>query len=200
MKRFKRLALIASLFLLLFNIQVKADEKDNKVETTQIIVVINQLNIRTTPNTNIQPFDSVSFRTTLYAVDGCLEQGWTAILYNNQVKFVSTKYTTLKTDYQQNKEKYSKTYLGQFTITHYCSCSKCCGKWAGGNTASGTKPVAGKTVACGSLPFGTKVEVNGHVYTVEDRGVNGNWIDIYCDSHSEALNRGMYTTSVYLVN
>ena len=196
----KRLIILIISLFLLFPLTIRAEEKDLVIETTQIVVITDQLNIRTTPNTNIQPFDSVPFGTTLYAVDGCLEQGWTAILYNNQVKFVCTKYTILKIDYQQNKEKYSKTYLGQFTITHYCNCSKCCGKWAGGNTASGTKPVAGRTVACGSLSFGTKVEINGHVYTVEDRGVNGNWIDIYCSSHSEALQRGMYTTSVYLVN
>lgn len=87
------------------------------------------------------------------------------------------------------------------TITHYCACSACCGKWAGGGTASGTIPTAGRTVACGDLPFGTRIRIDGleGEYVVEDRGVNGFWIDIFCDSHQEALNRGMYTASVWIV-
>ena len=87
------------------------------------------------------------------------------------------------------------------TITHYCNCSACCGKWAGGGTASGTIPTAGRTVACGDLPFGTKIRIEGldGIYIVEDRGVTGYWLDIYCDGHQEALNRGMYTTSVWIV-
>ena len=92
------------------------------------------------------------------------------------------------------------TYWGACTITHYCNCSICCGQWAGGGTASGTIPTAGRTVACGALPFGTHVMINGHEYIVEDRGVNGHWIDIYVSSHSEALAKGMYTADVYIVN
>ena len=87
---------------------------------------------------------------------------------------------------------------GVATITHYCNCSACCGQWAGGGTASGTTPTAGRTVAA-ELPFGTRLLINGHEYIVEDRGVSGCWVDIYCDSHSEALARGMYQTEVYII-
>ena len=87
---------------------------------------------------------------------------------------------------------------GTAVITHYCNCSICCGQWAGGGTASGTVPTAGRTVAA-DLPFGTRLLINGHEYIVEDRGVSGCWVDIYCDSHSEALARGMYYTEVYIL-
>ena len=90
------------------------------------------------------------------------------------------------------------TLYGVCTISHYCNCSQCCGKWAGGGTASGTTPTAGRTVAA-DLPFGTRLLINGHEYIVEDRGVSGMWIDIYCDSHEEALQRGLYQTEVYIV-
>ena len=88
---------------------------------------------------------------------------------------------------------------GVATITHYCNCSACCGQWAGGGTASGTVPTAGRTVAA-ELPFGTRLVINGHEYIVEDRGVSGCWVDIYCDSHAEALARGMYQTEVYIID
>lgn len=92
-----------------------------------------------------------------------------------------------------------KTYYGACTITHYCSCSQCCGEWAGGPTASGVMPQAGVTVAS-DLPFGTQIEINGQRYIVQDRGVGGMWIDVYCGSHDEAMNRGMYTADVYIIN
>ena len=80
-----------------------------------------------------------------------------------------------------------------YKITAYCSCAKCCGK-ATGRTAMGTKATAGRTVAAsGKFAFGTKLNINGHVYTVEDRGgaINGNKIDIFVNSHAEALAWGV---------
>ena len=76
-----------------------------------------------------------------------------------------------------------------YKITAYCSCSKCCGK-STGRTASGTTATAGRTVAApANFAFGTKLNIGGHIYTVEDRGgaIKGNKIDIYVSSHSEAL-------------
>ena len=87
---------------------------------------------------------------------------------------------------------------GTCYVTHYCNCSACCGQWAGGATASGTMPTPGRTVAM-DLPFGTQVMIGNTIYTVEDRGVSGMWVDIFCGSHSEALSRGAYYTEVYIV-
>ena len=80
-----------------------------------------------------------------------------------------------------------------FKITAYCPCSKCCGKKTG-ITASGTRATAGRTVAASSqYAFGTKLLINGKVYTVEDRGgaIKGNKIDIYMNTHAEALAWGV---------
>ena len=88
---------------------------------------------------------------------------------------------------------------GVCTITHYCPCSQCCGSWAGGATASGTTPTAGRTVAA-DLPFGTRLMINGHKYVVEDRGVGGMWVDIFVNGHQEALDLGMYQTEVYIID
>ena len=89
-----------------------------------------------------------------------------------------------------------------YKITAYCPCSKCCGK-STGRTASGTKATAGRTVAASSkFAFGTKLNIGGHVYTVEDRGgaINGNKIDIFVNSHAEALAWGVRYLNVSVVN
>ena len=88
-----------------------------------------------------------------------------------------------------------------FKVTAYCSCAKCCGKVTG-RTASGTKATAGQTVAAsGQFAFGTKLNINGKEYTVEDRGgaIQGNRIDIYMNSHAEALAWGVKYLPVQVV-
>ena len=89
-----------------------------------------------------------------------------------------------------------------YKITAYCPCAKCCGK-TNGRTASGTKATAGRTVAASSkFAFGTKLNIGGHVYTVEDRGgaIKGNKIDIFVNSHAEALKWGVRYLNVSVVN
>lgn len=92
----------------------------------------------------------------------------------------------------------SAEYLGTFTLTAYCNCARCCGT-AGNATASGVMPTSGHTVAMGGIEFGTKLLINGTVYTVEDRGTPYGHVDIFFDSHEEALQFGMSSADVYLI-
>ena len=88
-----------------------------------------------------------------------------------------------------------------YKVTAYCSCAKCCGK-TNGITASGTRATAGRTVAASSkFAFGTKLNIGGQIYTVEDRGgaIQGNRIDIYVNSHSAALQWGVRYLPVSVV-
>ena len=93
------------------------------------------------------------------------------------------------------------TYLGPFTITFYCPCEICCGEWATGCTASGVLATEWHTVATGErFPFGTRLYIDGLGYfTVEDRGVDDNCIDVFVGSHDDALNYGLQYRDVYLV-
>lgn len=92
----------------------------------------------------------------------------------------------------------SAEYLGNFTLTAYCNCARCCGT-AGNATASGVMPTSNHTVAMGGIEFGTKLLINGTVYTVEDRGTPYGHVDIFMDSHEEALQFGMGSADVYLI-
>ncbi len=92
------------------------------------------------------------------------------------------------------------TYLGQFVLTGYCPCVICCGK-TNGITASGRPATANHTIAADKrFAFGTQMIINGMVYTVDDRGgaITGNHIDIFFNTHAEALAFGKRTGDVYL--
>lgn len=91
--------------------------------------------------------------------------------------------------------------LGMFTTTGYCNCSICSG---GHNlTYSGTVPQANHTLSADLdlFPIGTKLMINGTVYTVEDMGssVEGNKVDIYYASHEEAIAHGTKQEEVFMV-
>lgn len=96
----------------------------------------------------------------------------------------------------------SGTYLGTFWVTAYCPCPICCGEYSNmvnPTTASGAPAVEGVTCAAPSnFEFGTELIVDGHTYTVQDRGgaINGNHLDIYFSNHQAALN---FATGYYEV-
>lgn len=89
-----------------------------------------------------------------------------------------------------------------YKITAYCACAKCCGK-SNGITACGKKAKAGRTIAAPrGFSFGTKVSINGKTYIVEDRGgaIKGNRIDLFVNSHREALRWGVKYLPVKILN
>lgn len=118
-----------------------------------------------------------------------------------------SKYKKVGYEYKYIKVKVKvreKKYLGKFYITHYCPCSQCCGVGGGKVTASGTTPKAGRTVGVNPnlIPYGTKLRIGGKDgYVAEDTGggIGWNHIDIYCNTHQEALNAGVGYKKVYII-
>ena len=107
----------------------------------------------------------------------------------------STKSESSKSDSSKGKTKIYK-------ITAYCSCAKCCGK-SNGITACGKRAKAGRTIAAPrGFSFGTKLSINGKTYVVEDRGgaIKGNRIDMYVNSHREALRWGVKYLPVKVID
>ena len=118
-----------------------------------------------------------------------------------------SKYKKVGYEYRYVKIKVKvkeKKYLGKFYVTHYCPCSQCCGVGGGKITASGTVPKAGRTVGVNPnlIPYGTKLRIGGKDgYVAEDTGggIGWNHIDIYCNTHQEALNAGVGYKKVYII-
>ena len=99
---------------------------------------------------------------------------------------------------------YSYTEVISVTATAYCPCSTCCGSYANGITADGSVATAGYTIAAPpEFAFGTKFYLPyfDRVFEVQDRGgaIQDMRIDIYFDSHEEALRFGIKTLDVYIL-
>lgn len=156
--------------------------------------VTDDVNVRTAPGFDgeivdvLEPGEEVK---TLMTVER--ERDWTIIETEDGLRAVCADYLTTE------KPEPPMTYYGNCRITFYCPCSTCCVSW-GNATACGVMPTAGRTVANGSLPFGTRVMIDGIEYVVEDRGVGDFEMDIFVASHQEALNRGLYYTDVFIID
>ncbi len=93
-------------------------------------------------------------------------------------------------------EQYTTITSYDAEVTAYCPCEICCGEWADGITASGSKAEGFFVAAPPSLPFSTLVQIpgynQGYPIPVLDRGgaIKRNRIDVFFSSHQEALNWG----------
>lgn len=93
------------------------------------------------------------------------------------------------------EEEPEMEYLGTFEMTAY--------EWTGNPCANGNYPEVGYTVACNSLPLGTKVYIEGVGYrVVEDRGADWhsyNWMDLYLGDVASCYEWGVRSVEVYVV-
>lgn len=86
----------------------------------------------------------------------------------------------------------------EMEVTAYCPCVKCCEQFADGITASGHKIKQGDRFVAADkrYPFHTKMIIKGYndnnPVKVLDRGgaIKGDRIDVFFDTHQEALNWG----------
>ena len=130
----------------------------------------------------------------------------------NEIEVLFTSQYSLNTESKTETVTETKTVrvgesIGQVVTSGYCSCSICCGQWAGGPTASGVYPTANHTLAVDAydpiVPVGAKVVMNGVEYTVEDTGAFAGYgvdFDVYYDNHAAASAHGHQTWECYLAD
>lgn len=103
---------------------------------------------------------------------------------------------------------YRRVRLEMMDVTAYCPCTRCCGKYARGITASGKRVSynGGKFVAAPrELAFGTKLLVPGYardaVVEVADRGgaIKGDKLDVFFPTHEAARKWGRQKLPVWIL-
>ena len=95
---------------------------------------------------------------------------------------------------QPTDDKSNMTPIGVYELTAY--------EWTGNPCANGNYPTTGYTVACNSLPLGTRIYIEGYgEYVVEDRGgMADNVIDIYYGDVDACFQFGRRSAQVYIIN
>lgn len=116
--------------------------------------------------------------------------------------------------FEQETFDNDKIYLGEFALTAYCPCEKCCGEYGVNRPidengdlivygAYGQKLEAGVSIATDPdvIGFNQEVYIDGAVYKAHDTGgnINRNQIDIYMTDHDEAVEFGVQYADVYLI-
>ncbi len=120
-----------------------------------------------------------------------------------------TEPPTVKSVIEEEKEE-GETEWMVFKATAYCPCEKCCSDWAKNRpngivyTANGEVAKEGVTIAADwdVLPAGTEVEIEGiGIRKVQDRGgaIRGNRIDIYFETHKQALKFGVQEVRLRII-
>ena len=96
--------------------------------------------------------------------------------------------------------------LGEFRLTAYCPCMKCCGK-TDGITSTGTLAAEGRTIAVDPrvIPYGSIITIYfadgaSQRYIAEDCGgaIKENRIDVFFADHQTALQFGVQRAYVYM--
>lgn len=90
--------------------------------------------------------------------------------------------------------------LGGFVVTYYCPCEECVGETS--ITTSGLQLEPGMCAVDPSvIPLGSKLLINGQVYTATDTGpdIMGNRVDLCVATHEQAIDLGVKTYEVWLL-
>ena len=90
-------------------------------------------------------------------------------------------------------------YVGECTVTAYCPCAECCGRWADGLTATGL-PAGPGIVAVDPevIPLGSTVVIDGQRYLAADTGVEGLHVDVCMAEHEDTEAFGVQRLEVWV--
>lgn len=149
------------------------------------------LYLRTEPSLDGEIIDILSFGQKVKVLkQNRGENGkWTKIKANGVKGYVHS-------DYLQEEDPFEEMdYLGKWIITAYSHTGSAC--------ANGNMPSEGYTIACNSLPFGTKVYIKGVGFrVVEDRGpgyMGNEWCDLFMNSYHDCVIWGAQSREVWIV-
>ena len=140
------------------------------------------LRIRAEPSTESEILTVLPYGAE---VSGEIEAGWMRL--EGRDGYVCADYVSVDDPHE------GMALLGTWRVTAYAETGFCC--------ANGNYPSAGYTVACNSLPFGTRIYVEGvGERVVEDRGpswLGSEWCDLYLGDYWSCVQWGSRNLKVW---
>ena len=116
-------------------------------------------------------------------------------MYENRIEDYKLQAETSLDRVAKNSQNAEKgNFIGSYQLTAYIA--------TGNRCASGVYPTVNHTVACNSIPLGTKIYIEGYgEFVVEDTGgMAGNVIDIFVADYGSAIQFGRRTANVYVIS
>lgn len=117
------------------------------------------------------------------------DRTWSKVEWDGRSGWVASEYL------QPENPLSSMDYKGVWRITAYA--------YTGSPCANGNYPTADYTIACNSLPFGTRIYIDGIGFrTVEDRGpdsMGDAWCDLYLGDEAECWAWGNQYREVWVI-
>lgn len=145
-------------------------------------------------------YEEQQYKTTIHRID--------ETKYETKQQINETNTIDKETDREVDIQAAKPVSLGEFKLTAYCSCTKCCGKWAYNRPndivygAIGEELKEGHSIAVDPkvIPYRTEVIIDGVAYRAQDCGgaIKGNRIDIYFENHDDALDFGVQYKEVFV--
>lgn len=186
------------------NTTVTTVTENTTKNTKKNITTMTNINITTTSKTRKSKEITTTINEPINVIRKITDKTVVTTINTTQTKILKTTVTkqvkkpkeTVQTTIHKSSNDF--VYLGIFRTTAYYADPS----YSRGITASGARCKENHTISAGrQFKFGTKLMINGIVYTVEDRGsaVHGNVVDIYFNTYDECVNYGVKNLKVYLV-
>lgn len=181
MKRYEKAMAIAIISILIVGLLTVMVLLMGIVAKAEFVVAESGLRVRKEPNLDAEVIKVVPFGEQ---VEGPIINGW-----------METEDGYLSAEFLSETDPLAEAqFLGPFLLTAYTHSGFCC--------ADGSYPEAGYTIACNSLPMGTRVFISGIGFrTVCDRGpasMPDAWLDLFVDGYSEAVAFGEQRHDVWI--
>ena len=145
--------------------------------------------------------------TTIHKFDETKQQEKEQLIVQKELLQNDIKIET-ETDRGVDTQANEPVSLGEFKLTAYCSCEKCCGIWAYNRPngivygAIGEELKENYSIAVDPdvIPYRSEVIINGKTYKAQDCGgaIKGNRIDVYMNDHNDALKFGVQYAEVFV--
>ena len=177
-----------------------SNNTNNGATVIETLIATANLNVRSGPSTSNSIVGLVYKGNNVSIVERTNNNWYKVKLSNGKIGYCSAAYLKSKSELDSvtNKPESSDDISSSMQVKSYAY-------YTGTITATGTKPIFGRTIAVDPtvIPYGSRVYIPefDKTFIAEDcgGGIKGNKIDIYMNTEQECLNWGVRNITIYIL-